>query len=162
VTEPSTHQAEPTPGRADYRERLRTPLWWYAGGVGVAVLLAVEFALAVSGWLTWVPFVVLIPLSVLVVLRMSSGRLVVTDGTLRAGDRTLPLDAVERAIQLSPAELRRLVGRHGDPSAFVWIRSWIGPGLQLVLRPQAAPEPYWVVSTRHPDRLLTAIGFGRP
>ncbi|MDQ1721767.1 MAG: hypothetical protein QOI26_1501, partial [Pseudonocardiales bacterium] len=74
-------------------------------------------------------------------------------------------------------ELRRLVGRHSDPLAFTYIRSWIGPGVQLVLRrrdraassevagqadPDALPaerypEPYWVVSSRHPDRLLAAL-----
>jgi hypothetical protein len=145
-----------------YYERLRTPWWFYFVAVLVAVLLGAEFALAVSGWVTWVPLLILLPASVLVVWRMSSGRIEVTDSELLAGDRALPLRSVERAIGLSGTELRRLVGRHGDPTAFVFIRSWIGPGVQLVLandkgRDPADSEPYWVVSTRHPGRLLAGL-----
>ena len=217
---PSTHQAR----QAGYFERLRTPWWWYLGAVGVSMLLGLEFAVAISGWVAWVPFAILLPASLLVVWRLSSGSLALDGSTLRAGARSLALADIEQAIDLSAAELRRLVGRHGDPVAFTYIRSWIGPGVQLVLRPPADrepaqparagseqvrpkqprsglapsesppserarsglapsesppserapserapselapaesveryPEPYWVVSTRHPDRVLAAL-----
>jgi hypothetical protein len=44
-----------------------------------------------------------------------------------------------------------------------FVRSWIGPGLQLVLTDQPEvddriPEPYWLISTRHPDRVIAALG----
>lgn len=173
----STSRARPS----GYLERLRTPWWWYLGAVAVSVLLGAEFGVAVSGWLAWVPFALLLPTSLLVVRRLSSGTVAVQDGTLRAGDRSLDLAELEQAIDLSPAELRRLVGRHSDPLAHTYIRSWIGPGVQLVLRPAARapdgppardgqappeparfPEPYWVVSSRHPDRLLAALDAAAP
>jgi hypothetical protein len=180
----STSQGRP----AGYRERLRTPWWWYLGAVGVSVLLGAEFGVAVSGWLAWVPFALLLPASLLIVRRLSSGFVAVEGSTLRAGDRSLDLAALEQAIDLNPAELRRLVGRHSDPLAYTYIRSWIGPGVQLVLRPagQGQPaatmqheqhaqpgqqeqaeqqpqfEPYWVVSSRHPDRLLAALRAAAP
>jgi Protein of unknown function (DUF3093) len=166
VIQPASSQVQP----AGYFERLRTPWWWYLGAVGVSVLLGLEFAVAISGWIAWVPFAILLPLSLLVVWRLSSGSLTITGGTLRAGDRDLDLSRVEQLIDLSATELRRLVGRHGDPLAYTFIRSWVGPGVQLVLRPPADwaagepdepegryPEPYWLVSTRHPDRLLAAV-----
>jgi hypothetical protein len=146
-------------GAVRYVERLATPIWWYGAAVVVAVLLAVEFALAVSGWLAAVPFVVLVPLSLVVVWRMSAGRLVITDRALVAGGRSIDRSMVVRIIPLRPAELRRLVGRHSDPSSFVWIRSWIGPGMQLMLA-EGAAEPYWVVSTRHPERVAAALAAG--
>lgn len=158
--DPSTHQSQ----QAGYFERLRTPRWWYLGAVGVSTLLGLEFAVAFSGWGALVPFAILLPTSLLVVRRLSSGSVAVDGAILRAGERSLALAEVEQAIDLSPAELRRLVGRHSDPLAHSYIRSWIGPGVQLVLRPPAGPpvaerypEPYWVVSTRHPDRLLAAV-----
>jgi hypothetical protein len=146
-----------------YTERLRTPWWWYLAAVAVALLLGAEFALAVSGWVTWVPLLILVPACVGVVWRMSGGRLDMTDSELTAGDATLELNQVQQAIALSATELRRLVGRHGDPTAHVFIRSWIGPGVQLVLPTNSKTSdesdtvPYWVVSTRHPDRLLAAL-----
>ena len=173
----STSRARPD----GYLERLRTPWWWYLGAVGVSVLLGAEFGVAVAGWLAWVPFAVLLPGSLLIVGRLSSGVVAVEGATLRAGDRRLDLADLEQAIDLTPAELRRLVGRHSDPLAFTFIRSWIGPGVQLVLRPGARteqptphsdvdphpdqariPEPYWVVSSRHPERLLAALHAAVP
>ncbi len=150
-----------------YVERLRTPLWWYLAAVLVGLLMASEFLLASSGWITYLPFAVLVPGSVALVWRLSSATVAVSDGTLRVGDRSLPLTGIERGIALNPAQLRMLVGRHSDPLAFDFIRSWIGPGVQLVLReaPTSDPadrEPYWVLSTRHPDRLLAALAAGPP
>jgi hypothetical protein len=145
-----------------YLERLRTPWWFYLTSVGVGLLLGAEFALAVSGWVTWVPLFILLPAGLLVVWRMSSGRVAVTDTAVLAGDQQIPLGQLDRAIGLSATELRRLVGRHGDPTSFVFIRSWIGPGVQLVIRQDESTDPYdsvpyWVVSTRHPERLLAAL-----
>jgi hypothetical protein len=176
-----------TTGTVHYSEQLRTPWWWYPMAVAVAVLLGFEFSLAVRGWIAWIPLVILVPMCVLVVWRFSSGRVRLVGSALTAGDRQLELSRVDRAIGLSTTELRRLVGRHSDPAAFVFIRSWVGPGVQLVLAPangnsepsaaihdrsEGNPEdsgsaprdhhprevvPYWVVSTRHPDRLLGAL-----
>jgi len=181
VIDPATHQ--PHQARtAGYYERLRTPWWWYLAAVGVSVLLGLEFAVAIPGWIAWTPFAILLPGTLLTVWRLSSGSVSVDGATLRAGDRSMPVTDIEQAVDLSAAELRRLVGRHGDPLAFTYIRSWVGPGVQVVLRPPATPragaaiagepadsqpadarpaeripEPYWVLSTRHPDRLLAAL-----
>jgi hypothetical protein len=160
--QPPATERQPVNEAARYVERLRTPWWFYLAAIAVALLLGAEFALAVSGWITWVPLLILLPCLLAVVWRMSSGRLMVTDTAMFAGDRRLELSHVERAIGLSPTELRRLVGRHGDPTSFVFIRSWIGPGVQLVVDPEVSGDsddtvPYWVVSTRHPERLLAAL-----
>jgi hypothetical protein len=95
----------------------------------------------------------------------------VADGRVIAGERSLPVTEVDRSYRLSYAELRRLVGRHGDPLAFTFIRPWVGPGVQLVLTgadaepaaetSQQRREPYWVLSSRHPDRLLAAVEAAR-
>jgi Protein of unknown function (DUF3093) len=162
-----------------YFEQLRTPWWWYLASVGVSVLLGLEFAVAISGWIAWVPFAIVLPAGLLVVWRLSSGSVAVDGDTVRAGERSVAIAEIDQAIGLSPTELRRLVGRHSNPLAFTYIRSWVGPGVQLVLRPptgkqpadepqadepqadERIPEPYWVLSTRHPDRLLAALGADR-
>jgi hypothetical protein len=175
-----------TTGTVHYSEQLRTPWWWYPMAIAVAVLLGFEFSLAVNGWIGWIPLIILLPVCVLVVYRFSSGRVRFVGSNVAAGDQLLDVSRVNRAIGLSSTELRRLVGRHSDPLAFVFIRSWVGPGVQLVLNPELVSEqpapatqqadddeldaaeqdvdgvpnystPYWVVSTRHPDRLLAAL-----
>jgi hypothetical protein len=149
-----------------YTERLYSPWWWYPAALGVALLLGAEIGVAINAWWAWIPTVVVIAICLLVVWRLSSGLVSVSDTELLAGDQTVPLARIDAAIGLSGAELRRLVGRHGDPLAFNFIRSWVRPGVQFVLRPVAAdgtgdqspdPTPYWLVSTRHPERLLSAL-----
>jgi hypothetical protein len=184
VTEFAGHQAAPT----SYLERFRTPWWWYPVALLVGSLLGAEFAFIVPAWLTWLPIVLSLAVSVLIVWRLSSASVRVVGTQLVAGDRSLPLTDIAQAIDLSGTELRRVVGRHGDPLAYNFIRSWVGPGVQLVLvdrtedEPEFPPEieaepdefgetevplrrlrePYWLVSSRHPRELIAAIQAASP
>jgi hypothetical protein len=184
VIEPATRQAAGADSRAGYAERLRTPWWWYPAGVAVGVLLGAEFAFVIPPWLTWLPILLSVLLALLVVWRLSSATVRVRGSELVAGDRSLPVSRIVQAIDLSPTELRRVVGRHGDPLAYNFIRSWVGPGVQFVLDdavlddavlddavlddavadgvPARLPEPYWLISSRHPDRLIAAIEAAVP
>ena len=160
-----TGQSDRTSQQPAYRERLYTPWWWYGAALVVALLLGTEVGVAVPTPWSWVVMALLVLVSLGFVWRFSAGIITVTETTLTIGESKLLLADVQRAIRLSATELRRLVGRHSDPTAEVFVRSWIGPGLQLVLRIDGTvnavdPDhrvPYWVVSTRHPDRLLAAL-----
>jgi hypothetical protein len=147
----------PASAPAGYRETLRAPWWWYPIAIGTACLLAAEFHIAGLRVTDWIPYGVLVPLSILLVWWLGHSRLEISRGELRVRGAHLPLQYVSGAVALDPATLRRVVGREGDPAAFVSIRSWIGPGVQLWLDDVDDPTPYWVVSTRHPDRVLAAV-----
>ena len=149
------------PGRGEgspiYDERLRTPWWWYPVALAVAAILAAEFRLADNSLTVWIPFGVLLPASALIVWSMGRYRVQIRHGELRVRDAHLPLSLVSAVVPLQAGTLRRLVGRHGDPLAFVSIRGWVGPGVQVVLDDPEDPVPYWVISTRRPDELTAAI-----
>ena len=140
-----------------YRERLYTPWWWYAVGLVVAGLLAAEFHIAGYHLTDAIPWGTLLPLSVVIVWFIGAGRLEVVDGEVRVRGARLPLSKVSGSVALDPSTLRRVVGREGDPAAYVSIRPWIGPGVQLWLDDPDSPVPYWVVSTRRPERFLEAV-----
>ncbi len=140
-----------------YRESLRTPWWWYVVGIGVAGLLAAEFHIAGLGVTDWVPYVVLLPLAAVIVWSLGRGRVEVSAGELRVRGAHLPLQYVSGSVALDERTLRRVIGREGDPAAFVSIRPWIGPGVQVWVDDAEDPTPYWVVSSRHPDRLVAAL-----
>ena len=143
-----------------YRERLRTPWWWYLVGLFVASLLAAEFHIAGYRLTDWIPFGTLLPLAVVIVWWLGHSTLEIADGEVRVRGAHLPLTFVSGCVALDPATLRRVVGREGDPAAFVSIRSWIGPGVQLWLDDPEDPTPYWVVSTRHPQRVVQLLRSG--
>jgi hypothetical protein len=136
---------------------LRTPWWWYLVAVGIASLFAAEFHVAGLRLLDWIPFGTLIPLSVLVVWWLGHARLVISNGELRVRGAHLPLRYVSGVIALDAATLRRVVGREGDPASFISIRPWIGPGVQLWLDDPDDPAPYWIVSTRSPQRVVEVV-----
>ena len=144
-----------------YRERLRTPWWWYFVGLGVASLLAAEFHIAGFRLTDWIPFGTLLPLSVVIVWWLGHSSLEISDGELRIRGAHLPLEYVSGSVALDAGTLRRVVGREGDPAAFVSIRPWIGPGVQLWLDDPDDPTPYWIVSTRHPQRVVELLRAGR-
>ena len=47
-----------------------------------------------------------------------------------------------------------------DPAAYVLHRNWVGPMVLVVLDDPDDPTPYWLVSTRHPDKVLSALRDG--
>jgi hypothetical protein len=140
-----------------YRERLRTPLWWYPLGLFLAAMLASEFHLPGYSLTDWIPFCTLLPLSVAIVWTFGRGTLEISGGEVRVRGAHLPLHLVTGAVQLDARTLRRVVGREGDPAAFVCIRPWIGPGVQLWLDDPLDPTPYWVLSTRDPQRVVDLL-----
>jgi hypothetical protein len=144
-----------------YRERLSTPWWWYPVGLFVAGLLAAEFHVSGLRLTDWIPFGTLLPLAAVIVWITGRSELKIADGEVRIRGAHLPLRYISGWIALDPNTLRRVVGREGDPAAFVQIRPWIGPGVQLWLDDPDDPTPYWVVSTRHPDRLVAALDAAR-
>ncbi len=153
---PTGRQPATTAGTG-YREQLRTPWWWYLIAAGVAWLLGVEFHIAglrVSGWIL---FGVLVAASAVIVWTFGRSRLEIADGEVRIRGAHLPLRYVSGAVALDARTLRRVIGREGDPAAFVSIRPWIGPGVQFWIDDEDDPTPYWVISSRHPDRVLRAL-----
>jgi hypothetical protein len=149
--------AEPTSAALEYRERLRTPWWWYPVGLAVASTLAAEFHIAGYDLTDWIPWTVLPFLAVTVTWFLGRSQLTISGGELRIRGAHVPLKFVGQAVRLDERSLRRLVGRDGDPSAFVSIRPWIGPGVQVVLDDVDDPTPYWVVSTRHPEQVVKLL-----
>ncbi|MBF6329736.1 DUF3093 domain-containing protein [Nocardia transvalensis] len=147
-----------------YSERLWVPLWWWPVGLAIAGLLAAEIHMGAPGVRAWLPYVLLLPIPVWALLWVSRHRVeVVTDATgtveLRADRAHLPVTYVARAAAVPASAKSAALGRQLDPAAYVQHRPWIGPMVLLVLDDPDDPTPYWLVSTRHPERVLAALGI---
>ncbi|WP_091191072.1 DUF3093 domain-containing protein [Micromonospora narathiwatensis] len=157
----SSAPASPVAVPPEYAERLRLPWWAWPAGLAFAGLLAAELWMGASGLRAWLPFVLLIPLAAAVLAWLGRIRVAVRDGELRVDDARLPVRYVADAIPLDTTGRREVLGIGSDPLAFVVQRPWIGGAVQVVLDDPADPTPFWVVSTRHPVKLATAILAGR-
>jgi hypothetical protein len=143
-----------------YRERLYVTWYWWLLPLLAAGLLAAEVHLGYPGVRAWLPYVLLLPLTALLIWRSGRAGVRVQDGELWVGDAHLPLRFVGETQIVSAKDKRRVLGPHLDPAAYVLHRGWIGPVVRLRLTDPDDPTPYWVVSTRHPDRLVEALRAG--
>jgi hypothetical protein len=143
-----------------YRERLYvTWYWWLLPLVG-AGLLAAEVHLGYPGVRAWLPYVLLLPSTALLIWRAGRACVRVQEGELWVGDAHLPLRFVGETQIVPAKDKRRVLGPHLDPAAYVLHRGWIGSVVRLRLTDPDDPTPYWVFSTRHPDRLVEALRAG--
>lgn len=146
-----------------YSERLWVPLWWWPLGFGLAALIALEVDQGVTALPDWLPYAVLLPVAAAVLLWFGRVEVrVVASGAdgeteLWAGPAHLPVSVVSRSAEVPRTAKSAALGRQLDPAAFVVHRAWVGPMVLLVLDDPDDPTPYWLVSARHPDRLLAAL-----
>ena len=144
-----------------YRERLWVPWWWWLPGLGLAALIALEVNQGVKALPNWLPFAVLLPVAVVVLLWLGRTELRVTSGDgeteLWVGDAHLPVSVVARSAEVPRSAKSAALGRQLDPAAYVVHRAWIGSMTLLVLNDPDDPTPYWLISARHPDKVLAAL-----
>lgn len=144
-----------------YRERLWVPWWWWPLGFGLAGLIALEVNQGVQGLPDWVPFAVLggVAAAALLWLGRSEVAVISTGDTteLWAGQAHLPASAISRSAEIPKTAKSAAMGRQLDPAAFVLHKGWVGPMVLVVLDDPDDPTPYWLVSCRHPERVLSAL-----
>jgi hypothetical protein len=148
-------------GAPVFRERLYLPWYHWLLPLLAAGLLAAEVNMGYPGVRAWLPYLVTIPLALLLLWRFSAAMVVVRDGELWVGEAHLPLKYAGET-QIIPGNLKRKVlGPAFDPAAFALHRSWVGPMVWIELTDPDDPTPYWLISTRHPEQLVAALRDGR-
>ncbi|MDR3664766.1 MAG: DUF3093 domain-containing protein [Mycobacterium sp.] len=148
-----------------YRERLTVPWWWWLPGFGLAALIALEVVQGASSIPAWAPFAVLLPVAAAVLVWLGRVELRVVSNDTGAGAETelwvgpahIPTSVISRSAEVPKSAKSAALGRQLDPAAYVMHRAWVGPLLLFVLDDPEDPTPYWLVSSRHPDRVLTAL-----
>ena len=149
-----------------YCERLWVPWWWWLPALALAALIALEVNQGVRALPNWVPFAVLLPVAGAVLLWFSKTELRVVSGApddpaaeteLWVGDAHLPVSVISRSAEVPRSAKSAALGRQLDPAAYVVHRAWVGPMVLVVLDDPDDPTPYWLVSCRRPDRVLSAL-----
>lgn len=140
----------------NYSERLRVPASWWLLGLLVAAIFASTVWAGLSALAALASYVVIMGGTVAGLLAYGRPRVEVTGTELRAGKSVLPLDAAGRVIALDSAQTRALRGPRADPAAVLLIRPYLPRAVYVeVTVPGGAP--YWLIATRQPARLATAI-----
>lgn len=150
-----------------YSERLYVAWWGWLLPLAAAVLIAFEVGFAYDAVPAWLPYVVTVPLAlaVLLMLGKTTVRITTTDGEteLHVGDARLPVRYIGDVEVIAQPDKRVALGPGLDPVAFVVHRGWIGPLIRVEVADERDPTPYWLFSTRKPERVaaLLAAAAGR-
>jgi hypothetical protein len=140
-----------------YRERLTVPWWWWLVAVLLTGLFAAELFLGAPGVVTFLPYVVLVPVVLGGLWWLGRIRIEVTDEEFVVDDARLPLRYVADVVELDALARQDLLGPAAEPYAFVIQRPWVSGAVQVVLNDPADPTPYWLISTRTPAGLRSAL-----
>jgi hypothetical protein len=145
---------------AAHTERLSVPWWAWLLALTGGGLVAVEIWMGGGGLRAWVPFAVVLPLTVAGTAWLGRIRITVTGTEFQVDDARLPLAVIADVVALDADGKREVMGVAAHPLAFVVQRPWIRGAVQVVLDDPADPTPFWVVSTRRPVELATALLAG--
>ena len=79
------------------------------------------------------------------------------DPELWVGDAHLPVSVIARSAAVPRTAKSAALGRQLDPAAYVVHKAWVGPMVLVVLDDPEDPTPYWLVSSRRPEKVLAAL-----
>jgi hypothetical protein len=140
-----------------FRERLYVTWWFWPLPLLGAGLVAAEVHMGFPGVRSWLPYVILLPLTAVLIARQGSTKVEVSGGELRAGEAHIPLDLLGEAEIIAPEDRRKAMGPFLDPAAYVVHKGWVKSLVRVRVNDPEDPTPYWMISTRRPEELVAAI-----
>ncbi|WP_372729940.1 DUF3093 domain-containing protein [Nocardioides sp.] len=141
----------------EYDERLGVPLRWWVQGTMLVASLWLAVVVALPGVVAWVVTAIALGLLTSGLLSYGSARVLVADGTFRAGRARIAGRHLGPATVLDAEQTRRTAGRDADARAYLLLRPYLKRSVRVEILDPADPAPYWLVSTRHPVELASAL-----
>lgn len=124
-------------------------------------MLVASFWLAVivalPPWTAWLVTGAAVAITVLLLLSWGSARVQVGEHWFRAGRARIDSQHLGAVQVLDAAGTRRVAGVDADARAFLLLRPYLARSVRVALIDPRDPTPYWLVNTRHPEALATAL-----
>jgi hypothetical protein len=149
------------PEPAAYDERLGVPLRWWALATMFLASVLLAFLVATPVWLALAGTGVLVAMVVAVFVSYGGAHVSVRDEVLTAGRARIPVRLLGGVEALDARSTRLLAGREADARAYLLIRPYLREAVRVDIADPADPAPYWLLATRHPDRLVAALDTAR-
>lgn len=138
-----------------YRERL-WPAWWIwvvALGISAAGILVLAPINLAAGFIA-----AAVLFALLSVFFLSTTALIeVDDQTLNVGRARIERIYVTAAEGFRAEEAFQERGPRLNGLAYLCIRGWVSPVVKITINDPDDPTPYWLASTRHPEKLVAAL-----
>lgn len=138
-----------------YRERLWPAPWMY-----IATALVIPASLLVFvpiNQTAGVVVAIVLYAGCVTLMLLAAPSLTVTATEFVAGKARIPIGLVGAVTAHREADARQQRGPGLDARAWLLIRGWIDPVVRVPIDDPADPTPYWIVSTRQPEKLAAAL-----
>jgi Protein of unknown function (DUF3093) len=140
-----------------YRERLDAPAgWWLIGLAGLATVWVITAVPAGAPTATVVTAVAAV-LVAGVLVGYGAAEVSVDAERLRAGRASIERRYLGEAVPLTGEDARTASGRDADHRAHLLLRPYVHGAVRVDVNDPDDPTPYWLIATRHPDRLAAAL-----
>lgn len=138
-----------------YRERLSPSVWIYLSTALVipASLLVFLPISPIAGAIC----AAVLYLGSIATLLITSPVITVDETGVTAGRAQLPIQFVGNVEVARGADATLQRGRELDARAWLVIRGWIDPVAKVAVRDPEDPAPYWLISSRRPESVSSAI-----
>jgi len=143
----------------EYREKL-----WPAPWLFVATALVIPASILVFvpiSMLTGILTAGVLYAGCVTLLVAASPVVRVQGGVLEAGPARIETAKLGEAQGFEGEEARQERGPRLDVRAWLLIRGWVDPVVRIPITDERDPAPYWLVSSRHPQKLAAAINGSR-
>ena len=145
-----------------YREKLLMPFWWSLPASLLITIITMEIKIAIPAISTGLTYSVLIVLLAIFLIWFNSSDLKIIKDykcniDICINNAYLPSKKILLATKLSKSLKSEALGYQLDPAAYVLHKTWISSMVLIVIDDPDDPTPYWLVSSRHPDRVISAI-----
>lgn len=141
----------------EFAERLSVPLRWWAQGTMLVATLWLALVVAVPLTVAWTVTGAALALMVALFVSYGAARISVDGEVLRAGRAHISTAHVGAVTALDADAMRLQAGRDADARAFLLLRPYLKRGVRIDLTDPSDPTPYWLISSRRPDRLAAAL-----
>ncbi|HXH35178.1 MAG TPA: DUF3093 domain-containing protein [Plantibacter sp.] len=91
----------------------------------------------------------------------SAPRIEVANGRLAAGKASIPLELIGEVVVYEGADATPQLRTKLDARAWLMIRGWVHTLVKVEIADPADPTPYWLLSSRRPHELASAIAAAR-
>lgn len=139
----------------NYREKL-----WPAPWLFIATALVIPASLLVFlpiNQAVGVVVAIVLYLGCVGLLVLAAPVIEIRGGEFVAGRARVPLSVVGEPSAHRGEDARLERGQKLDARAWLLIRGWVDPVVRVPLTDPRDPTPYWLVSTRHPEAVVTAL-----
>ena len=148
----------------EYDERLGVPLRWWVQGTMMVASLCLAFVVAFPAdalWVVWSITAAAAGIVALAFLTYGAARVQVDGDVFRAGRAQIPLRHLGVATALDVEQSRLVAGQDADARAYLLLRPYVRRAVTVELTDPADPAPYWLVASRHPERVVAALDTAR-